>query len=72
MRQAEVSDQTADTAADGKTDGGTPSLPISSASTQEEKIRALENYLDSRKDETPATREEKIRYIESLLRGSRE
>lgn len=70
--QAEVSDQAADTAADGKTDGGTPSLPISSASTQEEKIRALENYLDSRKDETPATREEKIRYIESLLRGSRQ
>lgn len=70
--QAEASEK-ADNAADGKTDeSGTPSLPISSASTQEEKIRALENYLDSRKDETPATREEKIRYIESLLRGSRQ
>lgn len=51
-----------------------PELPISAASTQEEKIHALESYLDQRKDkeDAPATREEKIRYIESLLRGSRE
>lgn len=46
----------------------------SDGETSEDRVRALENYLDSKKAEssdTPAqTREDKIKYIESLLRGS--
>ena len=47
----------------------------SDGETSEDRVRALENYLDSKKSgETAAapaqTREEKIKYIESLLRGS--
>ena len=48
----------------------------SDGETSEDRVRALENYLDSRKSgeasgEKPAqTREDKIKYIESLLRGS--
>jgi len=48
----------------------------SDGETSEDRVRALENYLDSKKSEEssgdkPAqTREDKIKYIESLLRGS--
>lgn len=46
-------------------------------STPEDKIRALEKYLESKKTpdakpDSARTREEKIRYIESLLRGNTE
>lgn len=47
------------------------------SSTPEDKIRALEKYLENKKapdakPDSARTREEKIRYIESLLRGSSE
>ena len=47
----------------------------SDGETSEDRVRALENYLDSKKSEASAespaqTREDKIKYIESLLRGS--
>ena len=46
----------------------------SDGETSEDRVRALENYLDSKKSgesATPAqTREDKIKYIESLLRGN--
>lgn len=50
-------------------------LRDSSDDSAEDKVHALEKYLESKKssDSKPAssrTREEKIRYIESLLRGS--
>ncbi len=42
--------------------------------TPEDKVRTLEQYLESKKSEDPheetLTREEKIKYIESLLRGN--
>lgn len=46
-------------------------------STPEDKIRALEKYLENKKapdakPDSARTREEKIRYIESLLRGNSE
>lgn len=46
-------------------------------STPEDKIRALEKYLENKKSpdakpDSARTREEKIRYIESLLRGNTE
>jgi len=50
----------------------------SDGETSEDRVRALENYLDSKKSgetsgEKPAqTREDKIKYIESLLRGGNE
>ncbi len=44
----------------------------SDGETSEDRVRALENYLDSKKsgEKTAQSREDKIKYIESLLRGS--
>ncbi len=46
----------------------------SDGETSEDRVRALENYLDSKKSGESAapaqTREDKIKYIESLLRGN--
>ena len=46
----------------------------SDGETSEDRVRALENYLDSKKsgegESSSRSREDKIKYIESLLRGS--
>lgn len=51
-------------------------LRNSEESSSEDKIRALEKYLENKKSsdrhDSAKTREEKIRYIESLLRGNNE
>lgn len=74
-----LSDSAADTAADEPQSAPAETFgrelgKVSGAVSHEDKIKALEKYLENKKN-TPSvsnakTREEKIKYIESLLRGN--